>query len=294
MSTNGETRPPTLRFSGKTVLVTGGAQGIGRAIGERFVSEGANLVLFDVEADTLDRTVAELRGRGAPVEGAAGDVANRADVQRAVQAAVDRFGGLNALVGVAGIVELAPFLSVGDKSWRRILDVNLNGMFLATQEAARVMAQAGGGAIVLIASTNAFFPEAHTVAYSTSKAGIVGFVRAASLDLAEHRIRINAINPGQIVTRLSKLLVDDPIGGPAMLEKIPLGRWGQPSDIAAVAAFLCSDDAAYMTGEDVTVDAGMTVGMVLQVEDVALGEHGSKRAAPSIPPPLAEGRGGGQ
>jgi 3-oxoacyl-[acyl-carrier protein] reductase len=267
------------RFDGKTVLVTGGAQGIGRAIGERFVSEGARLVLFDIEPDTLTSAVGELRGRGVSVEGVAGDVANRADVKRAVTTAIDRFGSLDALVGVAGIVELAPFLQVKDESWKRILDVNLTGMFIATQEAARVMAEAGGGAIVLIASTNAFFPEAHTVAYSTSKAGIVGFVRAASLDLAEHKVRINAINPGQIVTRLSKLLVDDPIGGPAMLEKIPLGRWGQPSDIAAVAAFLCSDDAAYMTGEDVTVDAGMTVGMILQVEDVALGEHGSKRAA---------------
>jgi len=284
MSTDGERREPLRRFDRKTVLVTGGAQGIGRAIGERFATEGANLVLFDIEPETLQHTVAELRGHGVSVEGVAGDVANRADVKRAVKTAVDRFGGLHVLVGVAGIVELAPFLEVSDESWRRILDVNLNGMYMATQEAARVMAEAGGGSIILIASTNAFFPEAHTVAYSVSKAGIVGFVRAASLDLAEHKIRINAINPGQIVTRLSKLLVDDPIGGPAMLEKIPLGRWGQPSDIAAVAAFLASDDAAYMTGEDVTVDAGMTVGMVLQVEDVALGEHGSKRAAESPKP----------
>ncbi len=279
MTENGESRPASVRFRGKTVLVTGGAQGIGRAMAERFLAEGASVVLLDVEAQTLKRTVEELSGKGLPVEGMTGDVAEREAVQRAVQRAVDRFGGLHVLVGVAGIVELAPFLSVTDESWKRILEVNLTGMFIATQEAARVMAEGGGGAIVLIASTNAFFPEAHTVAYSTSKAGIVGFVRAASLDLAEHRIRINAINPGQIVTRLSKLLVDDPIGGPAMLEKIPLGRWGQPSDIAGVAAFLASDDAAYMTGEDVTVDAGMTVGMVLEVEDVALGEHGSKRAS---------------
>jgi NAD(P)-dependent dehydrogenase (short-subunit alcohol dehydrogenase family) len=281
MSTNGETRPSAGRFSGKTALVTGGAQGIARAIAERLAGEGARLVLMDIEQDTLDRTVAELRARDVSVEGVAGDVADRPSVQRAVKTAVDRFGGLDVLVGVAGIVELAPFLQVRDESWRRILDVNLTGMFIATQEASLVMAERGGGAIVLIASTNAFFPEAHTVAYSTSKAGIVGFVRAASLDLGEHKIRINAINPGQIVTRLSKLLVDDPIGGPAMLQKIPLGRWGQPSDIAAVAAFLASDDAAYMTGEDVTVDAGMTVGMVLEVEDVALGEHGSKRAEQS-------------
>ncbi len=267
------------RFAGKVVLVTGGAQGIGRGIADRFAAEGADVVILDIEKDTLDQTVEELRARGSRAEGVNGDVTQLRDVHRAVQTTVEKFGGLHVLVGVAGIVEFAPFLEVTESSWNRILDVNLTGMFLATQEAARVMAAAGGGAIVLIASTNAFFAEAHTVPYTTSKAGIHGLVRAAALDLAQHNIRINAINPGQIVTRLSRILVDDPIGGPAVLASIPLGRWGQPADIAAVAAFLASDDAAYMTGENVTVDAGMTIGTVLDVEDQALGEHGSKRAA---------------
>lgn len=266
------------RFDSRTVLVTGGAQGIGRAIGERFAREGANVVLFDIEAGTLRRAVEVFERHGWPVQGVAGDVSKRQDVQTAVASAEERFGGLDVLAGVAGITELSPFLQVSDATWQRILEVNLTGMFLATQEAARAMTRRGGGSIVLIASTNAFFPEAHTVAYSTSKAGIVGFVRAASLDLAEHNIRINAINPGQIVTRLSAVLVEDPVGGPAFLQKIPLRRWGQPADIAAVAAFLASDDAAYMTGEDVTVDAGMTVGTVLDVEDVTLGQHGPKQA----------------
>lgn len=266
------------RFDGKTVLVTGGAQGIGRGIAERFGSEGANLVLFDIEADTLATTVEELGGKGWQVEGVAGDVSRRDNVHRAVTTAVRRFGRLDVLAGVAGITAFSPLLDVSDETWRAIIDVNLTGMFLCTQEAARTMAASGGGAIVLIASTNAFFPEARTVPYSVSKAGIVGFVRAASLDLAEHNIRINAINPGQIVTRLSAVLVEDPVGGPAFLEKIPLRRWGQPADIAAVVAFLASDDASYMTGEDVTVDAGMTVGTVLDVEDVGLGEHGSNRS----------------
>jgi NAD(P)-dependent dehydrogenase (short-subunit alcohol dehydrogenase family) len=267
------------RFTGKTILITGGAQGIGRGVAERFGEEGANLVLLDIEEDTLGKTVSELRDRGWPVEAMVGDVATRRDVRRAVDLAVERFGRLDVLAGVAGITELSPFLDVRHEAWQRILDVNLTGMFIAAQEAARAMAADGkGGSIVLIASTNAFFPEAHTVPYSVSKAGILGLVRAASLDLAEHGIRINAINPGQIVTRLSAVLVEDPVGGPKMLERIPLHRWGYPADIAAVVAFLASEDAAYMTGEDVTVDAGMTVGMVLDVEDVALGAHGSPRA----------------
>ena len=266
------------RFAGKVVLVTGGAQGIGRGIAERFAAEGAGVVIFDIEKETLNRTVEEFRAGGLQAEGVEGDVTQRGDVHHAVRTAVERLGGLHVLVGVAGIVEFAPFLEVTESSWNRILDVNLTGMFLATQEAARVMAAAGGGAIVLIASTNAFFAEAHTAPYTTSKAGIHGLVRAAALDLAQHNIRINAINPGQIVTRLSRVVVDDPIGGPAVLASIPLGRWGQPADIAAVAAFLASDDAGYMTGENVTVDAGMTIGTVLDVEDQALGQHGSKRA----------------
>jgi NAD(P)-dependent dehydrogenase (short-subunit alcohol dehydrogenase family) len=137
------------RFDGKTALITGGAQGIGRGIAERFGAEGANLVLLDIEGDTLERTVGELRDKGWPVEGVTGDVASRDGVRRAVAAAVDRFGRLDVLVSVAGITELSPLLEVSDDTWRRILDVNLTGMFLATQEAASSMARSGGGAIVL-------------------------------------------------------------------------------------------------------------------------------------------------
>ena len=260
----------------KNVLVTGGAGYLGSVLVPALLDEGHDVTVFDrllFGRQPLAALTDHPRFR--LIEG---DVTQRRDVHRAVQTAVERFGGLHVLVGVAGIVEFAPFLEVTESSWNRILEVNLTGMFLATQEAAGVMAAAGGGAIVLIASTNAFFAEAHTVPYTTSKAGIHGLVRAAALDLAPHNIRINAINPGQIVTRLSRVVVEDPIGGPAVLAGIPLGRWGQPADIAAVAAFLASDDAAYMTGANVTVDAGMTIGTVLDVEDQALGQHGSKRA----------------
>jgi 3-oxoacyl-[acyl-carrier protein] reductase len=280
------------RFEGRAVLVTGGAQGIGRGVAERLASEGAGVALLDVEADALERTARELQAKGWRVEGVPGDVSSRADVRHAVGLAVERFGRLDALVGVAGITEFSPVLEVSDESWRRILDVNLTGMFMATQEAGRVMAARGGGAIVLVASTNAFYPEAHTAPYSTSKAGLVGFVKAASLDLGRHGIRINAVNPGIINTRLSSVLIDDPVGGPAYLRRIPLRRWGEPADIAAVVAFLASDDAAYMTGEDVTVDAGATVGVVLDVEDVGLGEHGSVRPGPPGGDPRGPSRGG--
>ena len=260
------------RFEGKTVLVTGGAQGIARATAEAFAAEGANLVLFDIEAETLGRTARELADKGWPVEGVAGDVSRREDVRGAVDRAVERFGRLDVLFAAAAVTEIRPLLEITDEVWDRIMAVNLRGVFLATQESARAMARTGGGAIVVIASTNAFFVEQDTVPYSTTKGGIVTFVRNAALDLAPHNVRINAINPGIIYTRLSAALIDDPVAGPEYLKRIPLARYGQPEDIARVALFLASDDAGYMTGEDVTADGGATLGVVLGIEDLGLPE----------------------
>jgi NAD(P)-dependent dehydrogenase (short-subunit alcohol dehydrogenase family) len=160
-------------------------------------------------------------------------------------------------------------LELRDESWRRILDVNLTGMFIATQEAGRVMAARGRGAIVLMASTNAFYPEAHTAPYSTSKAGLVGFVRAASLRLGQHGIRINAVNPGIINTRLSKLLIDDPIGGPEYLRRIPLRRWGapEPDDLRVLVEAERRPLALARLGEvlreDLRLDLGALAGHLL-------------------------------
>ena len=207
--------------------------------------------------------------RRRPVEAVSGDVAERADVRRAVELAVERFGGLDVLAGIAGITEFSSVLELGDESWRRILDVNLTGMFIATQEAGRVMAARGGGAIVLMASTNAFYPEAHTAPYSTR---LVGFVRAASLDLGQHGIRINAVNPGIINTRLSKVLIDDPIGGPEYLRRILLPL-GEPADIAAVA-FLASRRRRLHDRRGRRRRTRRYSGVVLEVEDIGLGEHG--------------------
>jgi NAD(P)-dependent dehydrogenase (short-subunit alcohol dehydrogenase family) len=258
------------RFEGKTVLVVGGAQGMGRACAERFGAEGANLVLFDIEADTLKAAASELSGKGYPVESVAGDVSLREPVHKAVTRAVDRFGRLDVLVHTAAIVVLTPLLEFPEETWRRIIDVNLTGVFLTTQEAGRAMAKTGGGAIVVFASTNAFYVEELNVPYSATKGGIVTFVRNAALDLARHKIRINAVDPGIIHTRLSASLIEDPVAGPEYLKRIPLGRWGSPDDIAKVVLFLASDDAGYITGEDVIIDGGVTLGVSLGIEDLKL------------------------
>jgi NAD(P)-dependent dehydrogenase (short-subunit alcohol dehydrogenase family) len=258
------------RFDGRTVLIVGGAQGMGRACAERFGSEGANLALFDIEADTLTGTSAELEARGFPVEAMAGDVSKASDVEAAVARTVQRFGGIDVLVHTAAIVELRPLLEFPEDLWRRVVDVNLTGVFLTTRQVGREMAERGGGVIVVFASTNAFFAEELNVPYSATKGALVMFVRNAALDLARHRIRINAIDPGIIYTRLSAALIDDPVAGPEYLKRIPVGRYGTPEDIAKVVLFLASDDAAYMTGEDVIVDGGATLGVSLGIEDLGL------------------------
>lgn len=262
------------RFAGKTVLVVGGAQGMGRASAERFAGEGANLALFDIEAATVEATGAELRERGYAVETMSGDVSVAADVEAAVARTVDRFGGIDVLVHTAAIVELKPILEFPESAWRRIIDVNLTGVFLTTRAVGRVMAQRRSGAIVVFASTNAFFAEESNAPYSATKGGLVMFVRNAAMDLARHGIRINAVDPGIIDTRLSEALVHDPVAGPDYLKRIPAGRYGTPDDIAKVVLFLASDDAAYMTGEDVIIDGGLTLGATLGIDDLGLSSPG--------------------
>jgi NAD(P)-dependent dehydrogenase (short-subunit alcohol dehydrogenase family) len=154
------------RFAGKIALVTGSAQGIGRATAERLLAEGAKVCALDWEASRVAETVQALASSGGTIAGIVGDTSRRDDVRRAVDHCVERFGGLDILVANAGIAGVQPLLEIDDASWQRILDVNLTGTFLCTQEAARVMARSGGGSIVVTASTNAFWVEAHMAAYN--------------------------------------------------------------------------------------------------------------------------------
>jgi NAD(P)-dependent dehydrogenase (short-subunit alcohol dehydrogenase family) len=255
------------RFDGKAVLVTGAAQGMGRAIATRFLEEGASVTVFDLDASLLDETAGELAALG-PVVARAGDVARRADVRRAVETCVERFGAIDVLAAQAGIGDLCPLLEIDDERWQRMIDVNLTGVFLSVQESARAMAAAGtGGAIVVTSSTNAFYVEQHTSHYSATKGGVLTFVRNAAQDLAEHGIRVNTVCPGIIRTRLGLPLIDDPIAGPEYLKRVPLRRFGEPVEIANAILFLASDEASYITGEDLVVDGGTTLGVVLEIAD---------------------------
>ena len=192
-----------------------------------------------------------------------GDVSRREDVRKAVELAAERFGHLDVAVQVAGIADFVPFLDVTDESWNRIMEVNLKGTWYLVQEAARTMIRQGTrGAIAITASTNAFQPEAGGLAYNTSKSGQVAVMHTAALELAQYGIRVNALAPGIINTRLSEFVINDPapvqgVPGPDPACAVLRSR----EEMARPILWMCSDDASYLTGELMVVDGAMTVGL---------------------------------
>jgi NAD(P)-dependent dehydrogenase (short-subunit alcohol dehydrogenase family) len=240
---------------------------MGAAIAAALASEGARVVAMDRDREPLEEFCAGLDlSAGGAVEASAGDVSKREDVRRAVEQAVAEWGQLDVLVAQAGIAGVVALDEITDDAWSKLIDVNLGGVFLSVQEGARAMKD--GGAIVVTASTNAFWPEAHTAHYSATKGGILAFAKAAALDLAPRGIRVNVVHPGIIRTRLTTMLTDDPAATREYLKGVPLGRYGEPEEIAKAVLFLASSDAAYITGTDLVVDGGVSVGVALQVDDI--------------------------
>jgi len=251
-----------MRFKDKGVLVTGAAQGIGRAVARAFAAEGAGVVMLDIDADVLGETAKTIRDSGGVVEAVAGDVSSREDIRKAVELAVAHYGHLDVAVQVAGIADFIPFLEVTDASWDRILNVNLRGTCYLVQEAARAMVRLGvRGAIAITASTNAFQPEAGGLCYNTSKSGQVAVMHTAALELTRHGVRVNALAPGIINTRLSAFVINDPESRKVMLDRIPIGRFAEPEEMARPILWMCSDDASYLSGELLVVDGAMTAGI---------------------------------
>lgn len=258
------------RLTGRVALVTGGAHGIGRAIATRFIDEGAQVVIADIDGGAAETTARALGDEGRTIAVTC-DISQRDQVRAAVERCVSTFGGLDVLAANAANADVVPLLEIGDAAWQRMLDVNLTGAFISIQEAARAIIARGRGAIVVTASTNSFFVEANTAHYSATKFGVIGLMRTAALDLAPHGIRINAVSPGIVRTRLAGYLVEDPVAGAVYLDQyVPLRRFAEPDDIASAVAFLASDDAAYITGENLVVDGGATVGVPMEPPDQPL------------------------
>ncbi len=255
------------RFEGRAAIVTGGAQGIGRAVVERLVAQGARVVLADIDGDLGAATARTIDPSGRTVIPLTVDVSHRADVHMAVETALAAFGRLDVMISHAGIADVEPFLDQDESSWNKMLAVNMTGAFLCIQESAFVMKDRGGGSIVVTASTNAFWIESNAAAYNASKGGARALVRSAAIDLAQYGIRVNSVAPGLIRTRLTRYVTDIPEHAADYLRNIPLHRFGEPDDVADAILFLASDDSRWITGHDLVVDGGQTIGTPLPLPD---------------------------
>ena len=244
----------------KVAIVTGGAKGIGYAIVRRFLEEGARVVIADVDDVVGPRAAAEL-GVFGKVRYVECDVGERLDVRNMVAATIDAFGDIDVLVNDAAILVKADFLDLDPADFDRVLRVNLKGAFLCGQAVARhmverVKAGAAPGAIINLTSVNAVFAIPDQVPYSVSKGGLNQLTRVMALSLARYGIRVNAIGPGSIATEMLESVMTDPAVRQTILSRTPLGRIGEPREIAAIAAFLASDEASYVTGQTIYADGG--------------------------------------
>jgi len=243
-------------LQGKVAVVTGGASGIGRATVERFVAEGARVVVADIDEGRGEELAAEL---GDATAFRRVDVREADDVQAAVDLAVAQFGGLDIMFNNAGIGSKFDRLLENDLSdFDTVIGVNLKGVMLGTQRAARHMAEQGGGAIVNTASIAAITGGAGPVVYRVSKAAVVQFSKSAAIDLAPHGIRVNCIAPGLVKTDFAKALWDTPAGEERASSGTPLRRLGEPDDLAGAAVYLASRAGAWTTGQTLVVDGGST------------------------------------
>jgi 3-oxoacyl-[acyl-carrier protein] reductase len=251
-----------VRFEGKAGIVTGGSSGIGRAIAHRLADEAADLCLVAApqDGDQLKDVVAELEAKGRRAIGIAADVGEPETAERAVSATLEQLGRLDVLANNAGIAYFEDVFETPVEHLDHTLHVNVRGMFLMGLASARAMSERGGGSIACTASTASFVGEELQVTYNISKGGVAELVRSLAVDLAPYGVRVNGVAPGWVATRATEEIVADPSQWSKHRSRIPMDRPAKPAEIAAVVAFLLSDDASYVTGSIVVADGGLTAG----------------------------------
>jgi len=248
----------------KIAAITGGAQGIGRAVAYAFAAAGYDVSIIDPAADAGEEALVHIQALGRRAVYTHGGTGSEAEIADWLERTASELGCPDVLVNNAGILRNKPFLELPVEDFDRVISVNLRGAFLCTQNVARRMAERGsGGAIINIASTRAFMSEPGTEAYSASKGGIIALTHATAISLAPYRIRVNAISPGWIETRDWQYSerASKPEHSQSDREQHPVGRVGIPQDIAEACIFL-AEHAGFMTGQNITIDGGMTVKMI--------------------------------
>lgn len=249
------------RLKGKRALVTGANSGIGRAIALRLAEEGAavaiNYLSHPEDADEVLKRIEDGGGKGLTVQA---DISDETQVDAMFARVAGEFGGLDVMVNNAGMETFHMFLEMPVDAWRKVIEVDLTGAFLCAQRAARLMVQSGaGGSIVNISSVHQVIPWGGYAHYCAAKAALEMLGKTVALELADKKVRVNTVAPGAIATPINQNVWSNPESLKDLLRKIPNERMGQPEEIASVVAFLCSDDASYVTGASLLVDGGMTL-----------------------------------
>jgi NAD(P)-dependent dehydrogenase (short-subunit alcohol dehydrogenase family) len=249
------------RLAGKVALVTGGASGIGQAICLMFAREGAAVMVFDADRNGAHACAMAIATAGAQALDHAGDVRQSADAAAAVGRCERELGGLDILVNNAGVIGRGTVESTDEAEWRRVLDVNLTGVYVLSRAAIPAVRRRGGGSIINVSSAAGLAAWYDQAAYDAAKGGVVNLTRSMALDFARDRIRVNCLVPAHVTTPMSEKYLAE--GGEQArrareqrLETIPLGRYAQPDEIAYAAVFLASDESSYMTGSPLVVDGG--------------------------------------
>ena len=248
-----------MRFQGKAAIVTGGSRGIGRAISHALAMEGATAALIARNVETGNEAAAQIGADGGEAFFLQADVSDKEQVLRAVNETVQRMGRVDILVNNAGIHTQAPFEQETRSDWLLLFEVNVLGTVFPSQAVVPHMIKQGGGRIVHISSKAAVVGERGHVAYSASKGAVLSLTRAMAVDLAPHNITLNAVCPGPVVTDMLLATVPDAADRQALGQKAPLGRLGQPEDVAAAVLYLASDEAGWCTGQAISVDGGFSI-----------------------------------
>ena len=248
----------TPKLAGKTALITGASKGLGKAIALALAEAGARVVLASRNPELLNETAAAVRKLGAEADVFPTDVSDEAQVRRLEKAVAEKVGKVQILVNNAGMNIRKPVTDFTFAEWRQVMDTNVDGVFLMCRSFVPQMRGQGYGRIINLTSIMSHVGLPGRTAYAASKSALLGFTRALALELAPEKITVNGISPGPVATEMNTPLIQDPELNQQFISRIPLGRWGKVEEVGQLAAYLCSEDAGFITGTDILIDGGWT------------------------------------